>query len=1173
MRRSAAFVVVGVFFLLAGAAGAGAQTFTGSVRGEIKDANGILPGATVTLINEATNVSRDTTTNEVGQYAFPAVTPGTYTLKVTLTGYKTHEHKGLTVATQQAVAMDVALELGTIQESITVTGESPLIDTSTASTGAVLDSKALETLPAPGRAAYLMAVSVPTVVATGDAQFNRQQDQTNASLLSMGGGPRRGNNYLLDGLPITDMRNRSVVNPIIEAVDEVKVQVHTYDTEMGRTGGGIFNVAMKSGSNNFHGTGFFQTRPTSLLTQNFFSERQGIELPDQYYRLYGTGIGGPIMKDRTFFWGAAEGYRSNTTRNGQFRYPTTLERAGDFSRSPIIIYDPLTTDANGNRQPFPGNRIPANRINLVAAAILGYVPTPDSSVNDGSPNYARQAQIVDAADQITGKVEHKFTDKVSLSGSYVYNKTDEPHSVFWDDNLFGSPSWLLARRIHVLVVNNTWIPSDSTVVTFRGGWNRFDDNCSVPHEFDPGTLGFNQAFVSDIQFKKFPRVNVEDYGHQTDGFAGWCPRNDIQWYTYAFNGTITKLVGRHSFKGGLEFQHKGLNTQIWGQSSGVFDFASSTTAGPNALNPAGNTGDAVASLLLGFPEACGSDFCNGEPGAAVISSPTEVFFRYFGGFIQDDFRITSKLTMTYGLRLEHEQGLQEKDDRIVVAFDQNAVSPLDARVNKTGTALQGRTLMGGLVYAGQNGAPRHQGDPPAIKVAPRVGVVYAANTRTVVRGGYGLFYAPWNYPFPSEENYGQRGYTQLTSLQQTFPRPVTTIDNPFPSGLDPVTGNSLGLLTGVGGQVRFIDQNKEAPYVHQWSVDVQRELPGNMAITVGYLGSKGVNLGLGGTTDTVVNINQIDPQFQSLGQALLQQVPNPFFGVAEAGGLASLETIERGQLLRPFPQFRDVLAHQVTAGRSTYNAMTVQLDKRVSRGWGGRFSYTFSQLKDNQFGEGNFYTNRPGAPLNNYDLDAEYSLGILDMPHKISLAPIVELPFGQGRRYANQGGVVDAIVGGWSFSAIVNFESGFPIGIGQATNNVFGSTSISGNLRQRPNVAGGDPVNPGNITDRLDEDLDDNQYLNPNAWAQAPAFTFGNAPRTDGDVRSPFRTNWDLVFSKSFRTGGTTRADVRFEVLNAFNQPKYAGFASSNHGDSGFGRVTTQAGFMRIWQISFRFAF
>jgi hypothetical protein len=1142
-----------------GAAGAGAQTFTGGLRGEVRDPNGVLPGATVTLTNEETNISREVAANDVGQFSFTAVPPGTYTLKVVMQGYKTHESKGIRIGTQQFITLDVTLELGAIQESITVTGESPLIETSTASTGSVLDRKVLESLPAAGRAAYLMGVTVPTVVATGDAQFNRQQDQTNASLLSLGGGPRRGNNYLLDGLPITDMRNRSVVNPIIEAVDEVKVQVHTYDTEMGRTGGGIFNVAMKSGTNDFRGTGFFQTRPTTLLEQNFFSKRRGIELPDQYYRLYGTGIGGPIVKNRTFFWWAAEGYRSSTTRNGEHRFPTSLERRGDFSQSRdangnlILIYDPFNVDASGNRLPFPGNRIPPNRISPVAAAILAYIPTPERDVSDGVANHARQTEIIDAADEITGKVEHKFTDKVSLSGVYVYNKTDEPHSVFWEDNLFGSPSWLLKRRIHIVVLNNTWVPNDNTVVTFRGGWNRFDDSCRIPHEFDPGQLGFNQAFLGSIQTKKFPAIDVTDWGGP-DGFAGWCPKIDRSWYTWAFNGTITKLLGRHSWKAGAEYQLKGLNAQNFGQGSGSFAFTRDFTAGPNPFSPAAASGNGIASLLLGHPSS----------GSGVISEPLEVFFPYYGAFIQDDFRVNSKLTLTYGLRIEHEDGIREKNDHIIVAFDQNAVSPLNDRVRLP----DGRQIKGGLVYAGQNGFPDYQGDPPAVKPAPRVGLVYALNPRTVVRGGYGLFWAPWNYPAPGATSYGNRGYTQVTTMQQASPVPITRLDDPFPSGLQPPTGDSLGLLTGVGGDIDFVDQNKQAPQVQQWSIDVQRELPGNMAVTVGYIGSRGDKLGLGGTADTTVNINQLDPSFFAMGTALTQPVPNPFFGVPGAGGFASRATIERGQLLRPFPQFRNVLVRQMTAGTSRYHAAIVQLDKRVSGGWGGRFSYTLSRLKDNQFGEGNFYTNTTGV-LNNYDLDAEYGLGVLDMPHKVVLAPIVEFPFGEGRRYLNRGGLTDAVLGGWSFSAIVTFESGFPIGIGQSPNNagLFGSG-------QRPNrVSGANPVNPGNITDRLDANLADNQYLNPAAWTQAPAFTFGNSPRTDGDIRSPFRTNWDVVFNKSFRTGGSTRADLRIEILNAFNQPKYSGFASSTFGSQSFGRVTTQAGFMRIWQISFRFAF
>src|SRR6266508_5069330 len=336
---------------LAGAAAVSAQQFTGGVRGLVRDVNGVIPGVAVTLTNEATNISREVTTNEVGQYNFPAVPPGTYTLKVQLTGYKTYESKGLTVGTQQFITLDVTLELGRLEESVTVTGQSPLIDTSTASTGGVLDRAALESLPAPGRNAFLIGVTVPTVMPVGDPQFNRQQDQTNASRVSLGGGGVRANNYLLDGVPITELRGRAVLKPTMEGVEEVKVQVHTYDSEMGRTGGGVFNVTAKSGTNNYHGSGFYQTRPVWGQSLNYFDAttpgktKENTGLSDAYYRLYGGGAGGPIVKDRTFFWVATEGYRSGTTRGLSEIWPSLNQRNGDFSRStiggkPVVLYNP-----------------------------------------------------------------------------------------------------------------------------------------------------------------------------------------------------------------------------------------------------------------------------------------------------------------------------------------------------------------------------------------------------------------------------------------------------------------------------------------------------------------------------------------------------------------------------------------------------------------------------------------------------------------------------------------------------------------------------------------------------------------------------------------------------------------------------------------------------------------
>ncbi len=422
--RFRAALVLGALLVVAMSGSAFGQGFQGGLRGSIKDAGGVVPGVEVTLTNERTNISRNTVTNERGEYVFTNVDPGSYAVKAALTGYKTIDRRAIPIGTQQFITLDLMMEVGAIEENITVTGQSPIIDTSNASQGTVIDSAALQSLPAPGRNAFMIGTTVPTVVPSGDTQFNRQQDQTNASLLSLGGGTRRGNNYTLDGVPITDLRNRASANPTIEALEDVKVQVHTYDAEMGRTGGGVFNTTLRSGTNRYQGTAFYQTRPIALSKNNFFSEKAGVEKPNNPYYLGGFGFGGPIKKDRTFFWVAGEDYTDVQTRNASELMPTARERAGDFSRTtnssgtPVIIYDPLT------RQPFPGNVIPSNRINPVAANMLKYLPLPDIDVDNGTSNYNRTSLIKSTwTQEYTGKVEHKFTDKVSLTGFYLYNRS------------------------------------------------------------------------------------------------------------------------------------------------------------------------------------------------------------------------------------------------------------------------------------------------------------------------------------------------------------------------------------------------------------------------------------------------------------------------------------------------------------------------------------------------------------------------------------------------------------------------------------------------------------------------------------------------------------------------------------------------------------------------------
>ena len=484
-------------------------------------------------------------------------------MRAGLTGFKTFESKGIRIATQQFVTLDITLEVGQLQETITVTADAPLIETSNASTGGTLDRQVLEALPAPGRTAFLISVTVPTVAPTGDAQFNRQQDQTNASRISLGGGGVRANNYLLDGVPITDLRGRAVLNPTIEAIEEVNVQVHTYDAEMGRTGGGMFNVTTKSGTNAVPRQRLLPDAPglgreRKLLRGEDRPSKEESGLSETYYRLYGGGVGRTIWKNRTFFWTATEGYRSNTTRNEQQVWPSAKQRTGDFSTStingvPVRIFNPYCRGGAANAKcpatgtgslatggEFTGAIIPRTHpaANAAGFGLLGAWPTQTiagaiAGNENNEPNASATGPIVDSADMFTVKAEHKFTDTWSMSGLYIYNKTDEPGSTImrpeeWyiasQDNFFGP----LRRRPHVAVINNTNILNDTTVVTLRYGFSTWQDSCDKqPFSAGIGSLGFSPNYVSAVaEADVFPNLNFDDV-QDVGGWGG----GPVRWYS------------------------------------------------------------------------------------------------------------------------------------------------------------------------------------------------------------------------------------------------------------------------------------------------------------------------------------------------------------------------------------------------------------------------------------------------------------------------------------------------------------------------------------------------------------------------------------------------------------------------------------------------------------------
>jgi hypothetical protein len=1108
---------------------ASAQSYQGVLRGSLHDGTGnVLPSVTMTLMNVATNVSRTTVTNASGEYFFEKIDPGTYKISATLTGFKKLDRSGILVETQQQITLDLTMELGNVAETVVITDDVPLMETSTASTGTVISKQLLDDLPNSGRNPFAISAITPTVIPIGNPTFNRQQDQTGSSAISLGGGPVRGNNYIIDGVPITDLRNRAVIIPTIEAVQDVKVQVNTYDAEAGRTGGGFFNTAARSGSNDLHGSLFGFKRPSSLQANNFFNNRRGIAKPDAPYNLYGGSVGGAVRipwlyngKDKTFFWAAFEGYRMSTFLSETFTLPTDLERAGDFSQTPgLILKDPLTG------LQFPGNVIPANRFDPVGAKLVTFFPKPNGTgfLNNTSVT----STLKDRADQHTFKLDHSLTENWKMSGFYAHYGSREPEADYYG-NIANPNGYLLFRNVHALAFNNIISLSPTMVLSLRYGYNTFADNTTtISSTFDPALLGFANSFLKDINFKKFPRVNIvgNAYGPSNAAFGSAAPSDQV-YYSHNFLGSVSKLIGKHSVKFGADYRRLATDFTEYGQASGSFNFNTN------------ETGNAIANILLGR-----FDFT--RQNTAQIATPLAAYLDYGAFYVQDDFRLTSKLTINAGLRYEIETGLKERENHFTVGFDPTVASPLK---------VPGLDLKGGLLYAGAGGAPTAQTDT-FHKFAPRVGFAYSLNDKTTIRGGYGIFYAPPIFNF-TIAGLGALGFSAISTVS-----PGATLSNPFPNGLNKPIGNSLGLLTHVGDVIHFVDQKRKPAYVQQFSLDVQRELPMGITASVAYIGSKGTKLQIGGINDATFNINQLSAD--KLGDPnLLTSVPNPFFGIITTGAL-SAATIQKRQLLRPFPQFTDIFVHGASAGKSFYNSFTVKAQKRLTKGMSFLTSYTYSEMKDNIIGQGNYYAGTSGFATNIYNLEPEYGLASIDLTHRFLVSGSYELPFGKGKSFLSGGGVMDRLVGGWQVNFIGMVQSGYPLSITQSSNNTNAYSS-----GQRPNLVAGQALLAENALQRaLSPNASDGGYFNAAAFTNAAASTFGTLTRTL-DVRGPGQKNWDIGVTKDTTIYESFKAQFRVEAINAFNTPVFRA-PNTTFGSSSFGKITAQANFARVVQLSVR---
>ncbi len=1157
--------VLALAYSLLGCSWVGAQTFQGGVRGAVTDSTGAaMATAKVTLTDEATGVSRATVTNTGGEYSFSAVNPATYTVSVEMPGFKKLDRKGLVVNTQEFVLVDMKMEVGEVTQSVNVTEEVPLMETENASTGQVIDSQKLADLPNMGRNPFYEGVKVSQgVTPGGDPKFNRMEDQTGSSTISIAGGPVAGNNYLIDGIPISNSINQAVIIPTIEAVQEVKLQINTYDAEVGRTGGGTFNLFLKSGTNALHGDFFGSTWVQPWLANTYFADAGGRNaagvlnnpIANQPFYNYGAAIGGPVVipkvyngKNKTFFWFGGESYRQTEAATASYSVPTALEKVGNFSQSLAKsgglqqMYYPNPT----SRTPFPNNIIPQSMLNPVGLALASYFPLPlQTPAYYGAPDYLKTAVIYDRADQFTSKLDQQITSWWRGSISYLHYGSREESAPYFGYSNPGTPNQsMLVRHVDATQANTTLTPSPTTVVFLRWGFNRYPNRtyqlASQGMNLGPGGLGFPSSLVSQLPYDAFPAItmssDMSSYG--SGSFTQY------SYYSHSFSGTVSKFMGRHSLKTGMDYRDIHLSGLTSGVNSGAYTFTNGFT-GASATSTVPGTGSSLASMLLGFPST----------GSVATADPISLQVHYWGFFVQDDFRVNKKLTINFGVRYDYETGLSSPTNSLV-QFNPTAVNPIQSQV--TGIATPGE-----IVYAGTNGFTTAT-HPNSDKFAPRVGAAYALNSKTSIRGGYGLLWAP--YYFGSFTPIGYTNSTPYVASINNNVSPSGSLSDPFPTGILQPSGSSLGAAAGLGGQTLTVfDGSAHSTRIHQYSFDVQRELPGGFVVATGYSGSVTHNL-IQGTP--VININQLPDKYLAMGSALNNKVPNPFYGTA--GGVLNLAstTVAESQLLLPFPQYGPInyQSNSSDQNHARYNSVYAKVQKRLTHGLNLLSSYTWSKNMDESNGQSVTFNNQQAYSQDNYNRAAEWGLAAINTPGRWTSSINYQLPFGRGQKFLSGSRLMDLAVGGWAINAVITMQTGFPMAIYQSNLNSAIGTSV-----QRPNATGISAATSGSLESRLYD------YLNPAAFSTAGQYTYGNVSRTI-PVRGPGMASTDFSLFKSF---GTERykGQFRLEVFNLTNTPQFyaPGADSSNTGNelgsSSFGQIALQANFPRVIQIGIRGSF
>ncbi|MCI0626758.1 MAG: TonB-dependent receptor [Acidobacteria bacterium] len=1117
-----------------------AQEFRGTILGSITDPSGAaVAGAAIEAINIDTNVVVRSTSNEVGNYQVPFLIPGNYTVRVEQSGFKKIERQGIRVSTNAQVTLDFSLQIGETSDSVTVSADAPLLNTANADLSHVVENVLVRHLDLSfNRNVATLVHFTPGVTGVAGGTYT---SGTQAQISINGGGSKVGaNEYVVDGISNT-AQGQPVFIPSLDSVEEFKVHTTMFDATLGHSNGGVISMTTRGGTNDLHGSAYFYRRPVGLAANGWTNNKFGQPRRPSRYHQYGYTVGGPVWiprlydgHNRTFFFTAFE--RDNDPRilSAQTRVPTELERQGDFSQTlnrlggPFAIYDPATTVVSGataTRQPFAGARIPASRLSPIGVAVLKQFPLPNVAgpAQIGGINWVLNGTYTVVQSQVSGRIDHTLSDRhrILVRLGYLTRKQDseDPFPAYLGRDIGHN----LNRFIN-FGVEDAITFSPRLVGSIRLGVLRNDlTGRSGGAGFDPAKLQLPDSLVRNQSFTGWPGINLGE------GIAGFGSGQNAQGRTqYSLLTTFTKLSGQHTTKFGVDYRWYRLNRNFPGASAfGAFSFNSVFTRSDPFTNTSSDTsGTAMASLLLGLPAG----------GSLGFVSPVSLQNHYLALFVQNDWKITPRLTLNLGLRYDLETPFTERYNRISYGFDPQAKLPVQA---------PGLDLRGGVLFAGVDGNPRRGGRVDTNNFAPRFGFAFQVLPKTVIRGGFGIFYS-----VQADNNgfFGANGvFDAVTPFIGTIDNgatPFNTLANPFPAGLPQPPGSSAGLLARVGDDLSYWDFSRVNPYSEQWQLSIQRELPSRMLLEAAYVGMHSLK------QIENFNLNEKPDQFLALGAQENTRVPNPFLGVFPATSvLGQGSTITQNRLWVRYPQFTSLTDVGAPVGAAMYHALQVKLEKRITHGLTVLVPYTFSKLMDNNI-----------TSLVN---PRHYrTVSSLDQRHVFRPTFVYEFPF----RFTGQGWgkFLQQALGGWELAGYYTVRTGLPLSVIHANGRPIRirNPKLSGPVKERL----GDRRDP--VTGRVL-----NPYFDINAFQPLPnQYTVTPEPPVLDELRAPTEKNLNLSLFKVFAIRERLKLQFNMEMDGVFNSPIFNAPGTNMSSLATFGVINSAFG-SRFVQMSVRLLF